>query len=54
MMRESTYKPLEFEGFKKQADLIKNPLVLEFLDLPEHPHYSEQELESEGEREGSE
>ena len=26
-------------------DIIKNPYVLEFLDLPEHPHYSEHELE---------
>jgi len=31
---------------EKAADLIKNPLVLEFLGLPEHPHYSEQELET--------
>ncbi len=27
-------------------DIIKNPYVLEFLDLPEHPHYSEHELET--------
>jgi hypothetical protein len=31
---------------EKAADLIKNPLVLEFLGLEERPHYSEQELES--------
>jgi predicted nuclease of restriction endonuclease-like (RecB) superfamily len=28
------------------ADVIKNPYVLEFLGLPEHPHYSEADLES--------
>ncbi len=31
---------------EKAADLIKNPLVLEFLGLEEHPHYSEDDLES--------
>jgi hypothetical protein len=31
---------------EKAADLIKNPLVLEFLGLTEHPHYSEADLES--------
>ena len=31
---------------EKAADLIKNPLVLEFLGLEEHPQYSEDELES--------
>jgi predicted nuclease of restriction endonuclease-like (RecB) superfamily len=31
---------------EKAADLIKNPLVLEFLGLTEHPHYSEEDLES--------
>ena len=31
---------------EKAADLIKNPLVLEFLGLAERPHYSEEELES--------
>ena len=31
---------------EKAADLIKNPLVLEFLGLDERPHYSEAELES--------
>ena len=30
----------------KAADLIKNPLVLEFLGLDERPHYTEEELES--------
>jgi len=41
-------KRLAREGqvVEKAADLIKNPLVLEFLDLPEHPHYSEHELET--------
>ena len=29
----------------KPADIIKNPYVLEFLDLPEHPTYSEHQLE---------
>jgi predicted nuclease of restriction endonuclease-like (RecB) superfamily len=31
---------------EKAADLIKNPLVLEFLGLTDRPHYSEDELES--------
>ena len=31
---------------EKAADLIKNPLVLEFLGLEERPAYSEQDLES--------
>jgi predicted nuclease of restriction endonuclease-like (RecB) superfamily len=31
---------------EKAADLIKNPLVLEFLGLDERPHYTEDELES--------
>jgi predicted nuclease of restriction endonuclease-like (RecB) superfamily len=31
---------------EKAADLIKNPLVLEFLGLNDRPHYSEDELES--------
>lgn len=31
---------------EKAADLIKNPLVLEFLGLQEHPSFSEEELES--------
>ena len=31
---------------EKAADLIKNPLVLEFLDLEEKPTYSENDLES--------
>jgi predicted nuclease of restriction endonuclease-like (RecB) superfamily len=31
---------------EKAADLIKNPLVLEFLGLDDLPHYSEDELES--------
>ena len=31
---------------EKAADLIKNPLVLEFLRIDERPHYSEDELES--------
>ena len=32
---------------EKAADLIKNPLVLEFLGLEDRPHYSEEDLESE-------
>jgi len=31
---------------EKAADLIKDPLVLEFLGLDERPHYTEDELES--------
>ena len=31
---------------EKAADLIKNPLVLEFLGLAERPHYYEDDLES--------
>ncbi len=31
---------------EKAADLIKNPMVLEFLDLREEPTYSESELET--------
>ncbi len=27
-------------------DVLKNPYILEFLNLPEHPHYSEHELET--------
>lgn len=27
-------------------DIIKSPYILEFLDLPEHPHYSEHQLET--------
>lgn len=30
----------------KPTDVIKNPYVLEFLDLPEHPAYSEHQLET--------
>jgi predicted nuclease of restriction endonuclease-like (RecB) superfamily len=37
---------VEGQVVKKAADLIKNPLVLEFLGLEEHPHYSEDDLES--------
>ncbi|MCY2994652.1 MAG: PDDEXK nuclease domain-containing protein [Planctomycetota bacterium] len=36
----------EGQVVEKAADLIKNPLVLEFLDLEEKPVYTEQELES--------
>ena len=36
----------EGQVVEKAADLIKNPLILEFLGLTEHPHYSEQDLES--------
>lgn len=36
----------EGQVVEKAADLIKNPLVLEFLGLDEHPHYSEDDLET--------
>lgn len=36
----------EGQVVEKATDLIKNPLVLEFLGLEEHPHYSEDQLES--------
>ena len=41
-------RQLAYEGqiVSKAADLIKNPLVLEFLDLREDSSYSEQELET--------
>ena len=35
----------EGQVIEKASDLIKNPLVLEFLDLEEKPAYSESELE---------
>ncbi len=45
--KESIHKLSEQgEIIEKPADLIKNPLVLEFLDLEERPTYSENELES--------
>lgn len=36
----------EGQVVERAADLIKNPLVLEFLGLAERPHYSEQDLEA--------
>ena len=36
----------EGQVIEKASDLIKNPLVLEFLDLEEKPAYSESELET--------
>ncbi|SFL91119.1 Predicted nuclease of restriction endonuclease-like (RecB) superfamily, DUF1016 family [Desulfomicrobium norvegicum] len=36
----------EGQVVEKAADLIKNPLVLEFLGLEDRPHYSEEDLES--------
>lgn len=36
----------EGQVVEKAADLIKNPLILEFLGLHERPHYTEDELES--------
>lgn len=30
---------------EKTTDLLKDPYILEFLDLPEHPHYSESDFE---------
>lgn len=37
---------LEGQSFEKPQDVIKDPYVLEFLDLKELPEYSESELES--------
>jgi predicted nuclease of restriction endonuclease-like (RecB) superfamily len=37
---------IEGQVVEKAADLIKDPLVLEFLGLNERPHYSEDDLES--------
>jgi predicted nuclease of restriction endonuclease-like (RecB) superfamily len=37
---------VEGQVVEKAADLIKNPIVLEFLGLQDRPHYSENELES--------
>jgi len=37
---------VEGQVLEKAADLIKNPIVLEFLGLQDRPHYSEDELES--------
>lgn len=36
----------EGQVVEKARDLIKNPLVLEFLGLEDRPHYSEEDLES--------
>lgn len=36
----------EGQVVEKAADLIKNPLILEFLGLEDRPHYSEDDLES--------
>jgi predicted nuclease of restriction endonuclease-like (RecB) superfamily len=36
----------EGQTIEKPTDLLKNPLVLEFLDMEECPHYSESDLES--------
>lgn len=36
----------EGQVVEKAADLIKNPLVLEFLGLADRPHFSEDDLES--------
>ncbi|MGL4942093.1 MAG: PDDEXK nuclease domain-containing protein [Thermoguttaceae bacterium] len=36
----------EGQVVEKAADIIKNPLVLEFLGLEDRPHYSEDDLES--------
>ena len=36
----------EGQVVEKASDLIKNPLVLEFLGLEDRPHYSEEDLES--------
>ena len=37
---------VEGQVVEKAADIIKNPIVLEFLGLQDRPHYSEGELES--------
>ena len=37
---------VEGQVVEKAADLIKNPIVLDFLGLQDRPHYSEGELES--------
>ena len=41
-------KELSTKGqiIKKAEDILKSPYVLEFLNLPEHPHFSEHQLES--------
>jgi len=36
----------EGQVVERAADLVKNPLVLEFLGLDERPHYTENDLES--------
>jgi len=36
----------EGQVVERAADLVKNPLVLEFLGLDERPHYTEDDLES--------
>jgi predicted nuclease of restriction endonuclease-like (RecB) superfamily len=36
----------EGQTVEKPSDILKNPLVLEFLDLPENPGYSETDLET--------
>lgn len=36
----------EGQVVERAADLVKNPLVLEFLGLDEQPHYTEDDLES--------
>jgi predicted nuclease of restriction endonuclease-like (RecB) superfamily len=45
---KSEIRHLSHKGqvIEKPADIIKNPLVLEFLDLEEKPGYSEKELET--------
>lgn len=41
-------KELSIKGqvIEKASDAIKEPMVLEFLDLAPHPHYTEKELET--------
>ena len=45
---KSEIRRLSSEGqvVEKASDLVKNPLVLEFLDLEERPAYSEGDLEA--------
>ncbi|MCD8083274.1 MAG: PDDEXK nuclease domain-containing protein [Clostridiales bacterium] len=45
--KEEVYRlALEGQIFDKPTDLVKDPYILEFLNLPELPEYSETELEN--------
>lgn len=43
---EIMFLALEGQTIEEPRDMLKNPLVLEFLDLEQHPAYSESDLES--------